>query len=91
MRRALIIVLFTCAFAFALGSATAWAQDPNYPPRSDSTEVEQVSGVQGGGDTAFTGGDMTPPFVALTGLLILGTVAIVVGRRRAKEFIASQS
>jgi hypothetical protein len=89
MRRTFIVMLFACSLALALGAATAWAQDPNYPPRSDSTEVEQVSGVQGRADTAFTGGDVTLPFVALTGLLTLGTLALVVGRRRARDFIAA--
>ena len=79
---------FTLASSVALSivtTATAFAQSA-YPP-SPTTSVAGTSGSAGG--TAFTGGGTNLSFgtIALAVLLVAGTTALLVARKRAARLV----
>ena len=81
MKRALGV--FASAFvAVIVMAGTALA---DYPPSPEPTTVVKSSGGSGGGNTAFTGGEISTAVIALGVLAVLGVVALFVARRRSAQ------
>ena len=80
MKRALG-VLASAFVAVIVMAGTALA---DYPPSPEPTTVVKSSGGSGG-NTAFTGGEISPAVIALGVLAVLGVVALFVARRRSAQ------
>jgi len=76
----LLATAATFVVALALPAfATEGSSLPNRPGAGPG-----VSGVSGAGGTAFTGANVTGVFLLLIALAVLGAMAMVIGRRRAR-------
>jgi hypothetical protein len=74
-------VLASAFVAVVAMAGTALAGD--YPIAPDPDTV--VKGSGGGGNTAFTGGEISTAVIALALLAVLGVAALLVARRRSAQ------
>jgi hypothetical protein len=75
-KRALAVLVGT-ALAGVFNMLPALAQDPAYPPEVPPAPPPAP-------EIAVTGGDITLGILLLVALIVLGAVALVIGRRRVK-------
>ena len=82
MKRTATVV--TLAIGMALvGAGTALANN-NYPPTPGGNSGGNIGGAGGsGGNVAFTGANVTLGMILVAALVVVGVVALYLGRRRA--------
>jgi hypothetical protein len=81
MSRKAVRLLAVATGALSVAAMTAVPALAQYPP----TEAPTGVAPPGAGEVAFTGANITLWMVLLAGLVIGGTLALIVGRRRSKS------
>jgi hypothetical protein len=82
VKRTATVVSLAIGMALA-GAGTALAK--NYPPTPGGNSGGNIGGAGGsGGNVAFTGANVTLGMVLVAALVVVGVVALFIGRRRAR-------